>query len=256
MDPANLPVPPLAIAGIRLNVADVGRASAFYAALGFTVATPGRLTFGRVVLELVAATGAPYPAPRFANDPWFQHFAIAVADIEKGAAIALAAGATPISHGGPQRLPPNTGSVTAWKFRDPDGHPVELSLIPDSAWLNDAPRGAVFLGVDHTAITVCDLAVSQAWYEALSFREKGRSRNRGPEQDRLDGLDGVVVDIVALGTICPGPHLELLCYRAPPAAQPKPVDDRDVTATYTLITHAVPTSDPDGHRLALGSLYA
>ena len=254
MDPANLPEPPLAITGIRLNVADVRLASAFYTALGFIVAAPGRLTFGGAVFELVAATGAPYPVPRFANDPWFQHFAIAVADIEKGAAIALAAGASPISRGGPQRLPPNIGNVTAWKFRDPDGHPLELSLIPDSDWMQDVPHDAVFLGVDHTAIAVSDLAPSQVWYEALGFRETGRSQNRGPEQDRLDGLDGVVVDIVALATPCPGPHLELLCYRAPAAAQPNTIEDGDTAATCTLISRAGPASDPDGHRLALGLL--
>ncbi len=73
------------IAGIGLNVADVARAGAFYRALGFA-GEGGRLAFGRVQLELTPATGAPYPEPRAANDPWFQHFAIAVADIEAAAA--------------------------------------------------------------------------------------------------------------------------------------------------------------------------
>ena len=31
---------------------------------------------------------------------------------------------------GPQLLPPSTGSVTAFKVRDPDGHPLELSYNP------------------------------------------------------------------------------------------------------------------------------
>lgn len=240
---------PSQIAGLGLNVADVGRATAFYTALGFAPAGPGRLAFGGVVLDLTAATGASYPAPRAANDPWFQHFALAVADIEQAAAIALAAGATPISVGGPQLLPPNTGGVTAWKFRDPDGHPLELSLIPGSDWLRDADPQAVFLGVDHTAVAVADLARSQAWYEARGFRAVGWSTNTGPEQDRLDGLDGVVVDIVALAPAGAGPHLELLGYRSPAPAPARPVGDGDVAATRILWRGGGTATDPDGHRL-------
>ncbi len=244
------PPEPLAIAGIRLNVADVGRSTTFYEALGFRAAAPGRLTFGAVVLELVAATGSPYPAPAAANDPWFQHFAIAVADIAEGAAVALAAGATPISRGGPQHLPANTGGVTAWKFRDPDGHPLELSLLPGSDWLRDAPTGAVFLGVDHTAIAVADLAISVAWYASSGWVETARSRNQGSEQDALDDLPGTVVDIVVLTPPGAGPHLELLCYRTPEPAPPRWIADGDIAATTTLIAHGNAARDPDGHRLA------
>ncbi len=239
----------LRIAGIGLHVASVERATAFYAALGFTEVGPGEMVFGHARLELTAATGAAYPEPRAANDPWFQHFAIAVADIEAAAAAVLAAGATPISRGGPQLLPPNTGSVTAFKFRDRDGHPLELSLIPGSAWLRDAAPGAIFLGVDHTAIAVADLAVSLRYYEARGFREIGRSRNTGPEQDRLDGLDGVVVDIVALAPPGSGPHLELLCYQTPRPAPPRRIGDSDIAATRTLIAGGKSEIDPDGHRI-------
>ena len=241
---------PAKIAGIRRNVADVLRSTRFYETLGFELDAPGQLSFGGFTLELTAAAGASYPMPRSANDPWFQHFAIAVADIEQAAATALAAGAAPISRGGPQKLPPNTGGVTAWKFRDPDGHPIELSLIPGSKWLRSAPPGAVCLGIDHTAIAVLDLDVSQSWYAARGFRETGRSRNRGIEQDRLDGLDNVVVDIVALASSTVGPHLELLCYRTPRAAPPQLIDDRDIAATATLLTHGAFGRDPDLHRIA------
>ena len=241
---------PLAIGGIGLNVADVGRATAFYTALGFATAGTGRLAFGGVVLDLTRARGAAYPAPRRANDPWFQHFAIAVADIGRAADLALAAGATPISVGGPQLLPPNTGGVTAWKFRDPDGHPLELSLIPGSDWLRDVAAGAVFLGVDHTAVAVADLGVSQRWYAARGFGEIGQSTNTGPEQDRLDGLAGVVVDIVALAPPGAGPHLELLAYRAPRSVAPRTIGDGDVAATRTLVAGGAAAVDPDGHRLA------
>ncbi len=44
----------------------------------------------------------------------------------------------------------------------------------------------------------------------------GRSLNKGPEQDLLDGLLGCEVDVVALspGSVAT-PHLELLHYRTP-----------------------------------------
>ena len=239
----------VAIAGIRLIATDITRSTAFFSALGFKAIAPGRLEFGTTILELVTAAGAAYPEPAQANDPWFQHFAIAVADMAAAASIALAAGAMPITRNGPQLLPPNTGNVTAWKFRDLDGHPLELSLIPGSAWLRDAPPDTVFLGVDHTAIAVAELGSSRAWYEALGFRETSRSRNRGNEQDRLDGLSGVVVDIVALAPPGAGPHLELLCYQTPRPAAPRKVDVNDVAATVTLLTAGDPSIDPDGHRI-------
>src|SRR3954471_390707 len=74
---------------------------------------------------------------------------------------------TPISRNGPERLPPNTGSVTAYKFRDPEGHPLELTTFPpgvgSAKW--HAPRGdSVFLGIDHSAITVASSAAAIAFY--------------------------------------------------------------------------------------------
>ena len=245
--------PLLHIAGIGLVVADVARATAFYTAIGFTAAAPGRLTCGTVHLDLKVATGEPYPEPRAAPDPWFQHFAIAVADIDAAAGAALSAGAMPISRDGPQRLPPNTGGVTAWKFRDPDGHPLELSYLPGSEWLRDAAAGALFLGLDHTAIAAADLALAQAWYARLGFSVAGRSTNTGPEQDRLDGLDGVVLDIVALTAPGRGPHVELLCYRTPRPAASRVVGDGDIAATVTLLGghRSAAWRDPDGHRLVV-----
>ncbi len=43
-------------------------------------------------------------------------------------------GWTAISTDGPQRLPPSSGGVAAFKFRDPDGHPLELLAFPDRKW--------------------------------------------------------------------------------------------------------------------------
>src|SRR4051794_3171829 len=82
-----------------LTVADLGAARAFYVdALGFQAdgrsgsllgptgapARTQRLTLGAEQLELIAfdPPGRPYPTPHAANDPDFQHFAIAVSDMD------------------------------------------------------------------------------------------------------------------------------------------------------------------------------
>src|SRR5262249_25717905 len=74
---------------------------------------------------------------------------------------------TPISVGGPQILPPRNGSVRAFKFRDPDGHPLELLYFPPGQgrpiWHQQA-RDDTFLGIDHSAIGISDTSVSLAFY--------------------------------------------------------------------------------------------
>ena len=87
------------------------------------------------------------------------------------------------------------------------------------------------LGVDHSAISVASLAESVAFYEALGLTVSGRSLNRGPEQDRLDGLASSGVDIVALETPDPAsPHIELLAYPHP-VRSPAPTAPNDLAAT-------------------------
>ena len=91
-------------------------------------------------------------------------------------------------------LPPNTGSVTAFKFRDPEGHPLELIRFRRrrARLFGKRMPGKGILGYDHTAISVMDVERSTAFYtDLLGFHVGGRSLNRGPEQDRLDGLTGV-----------------------------------------------------------------
>jgi catechol 2,3-dioxygenase-like lactoylglutathione lyase family enzyme len=177
---------------------------------------------GRTSVELVAfdPPGLGYPAERASNDQWFQHLALVCRDI--AAARTRLEGGSPgvITEGGPVLLPPNTGSVTAFKFRDPEGHPLELISFPDGVgapvW-HQIP-GPGILGLDHTAISVMDVDRSIAFYtELLGFRVGGRTLNKGPEQDRLDGSTGCEVDVVALEPASVAtPHVELLHYRTPP----------------------------------------
>lgn len=242
--------PPLVrrIVAVSRTVADLGRTEAFYRdALGFAalappepVPEPIRAALGltgtaarRLRMRLGAQTlaflsvdppGAPYPAAAGANDPVFQHVAIPVRAMDAAAARLRAHHPAPISAGGPQALPASAGGVTALKFRDPDGHPVELIHFPGGApatrW-RAAP--GLFLGIDHSALSVSDLDRALAVFrDALGFRVAERGLNRGAAQARLDGLPDPEVDVLALEPAGAGtPHLELLHYRRP-AAPPGP----------------------------------
>lgn len=168
-------------------------------------------------------------------------------------------GFAPISDGGPQRLPPSTGAITAFKFRDPDGHPLELSWFPPpvrgAKWRNPAP-GLVFQGIDHTALAVSDLARSTAFYrDTLGLQVGPLLLNQGPTQARLDGLADPVVDIQILQPHGGGPHLELLAYRQPTSPPARPVTPGDLAATRTVFRATGEPKglirDPDGHLLQL-----
>ncbi|MGI4877239.1 MAG: VOC family protein [Janthinobacterium lividum] len=235
---------------IALTVADLAGTSAFYEqALGFSrvaVTAPGAtapgvpavatLALGGQTIELACFDpgGRAYPADRAANDPWFQHFAIAVSDMSAAYARLEGSGHRSISTGGPQQLPPSTGSVVAYKFRDPEGHPLELSFNPA---VPAGANAATFLGIDHSAIAVADLDRSVAFYTGVLGLIYGvHLVNIGPAQDRLDGLADTRVDIVTLQTAEAGPHLELLYYASPRAARsddlPAP---GDVAATRLIM---------------------
>ncbi len=247
-----------------------------------------RMRLGTQEVEFVAfdPPGRSYPETRAANDSWFQHVAIVIDDIQAAYSRLQAVSATTISRGGPQLLPISTQSVSAYKFRDPDGQPLELLHLPpgvgDARWHLDAaadPRGW-----DHSAISVRDASRSIAFYtELLGFSVSYTSLNTGIEQERLDGLSGVVVDVVGLAPAsAPTPHLELLAYREPSGRmatdavlandiastrQVYRVDDLDglverlTSASTTFVSpgtvtlgngqRAAAIRDPDGHMIVL-----
>ena len=256
------------ITGIALITPDLERACAFYKqAIGFypvdlvryDSAEVATLRLGEETLHLVRPdrVGRTYPEPQAATDPWFQHFAIAVSDAAAAFESLSRMPFTPISRGDPILLPPSSGSVIAYKFRDPDGHPLELSQFPDDRWTRQRTALGPFLGIDHTAIAVSNLDVSLAFYsDTLGFELTARGVNAGPSQDALDGLDGAQVEIAVLSPpSSKGPHLELLHYLSPrPVKGRDPVRIDDVAATRTLITgEELPSGtlrDPDGHIIA------
>ncbi len=225
-------------------------------------ATVHRLRLGLQEIELVGfeQPGSPYPTASTSHDGWFQHLALVTADMAAAhARLSRLDGWQGISQGGPVTLPASSGGVTAFKLRDPEGHPLELLAFPaghaPAAW-SHRPDATPCLGIDHSAIVVADEARSLAFYTALGLAVSARSLNQGPAQVRLDDAPGVCVGVVGLDPPAAPPHLELLAYRKPPV-RPGAADAADIACTRTMAVAADASeplrmlTDPDGHRVML-----
>ncbi len=220
------------------------------------------LSLGEQVIELLQfdQKGMPYPDNGSASDLIFQHFAIVVRDMAEAFRRLLdLQGWTAISRGGPQRLPVSSGGVTAFKFRDPEGHPLEFLSFPKGAmpphW-REMLTDEVCLGIDHSAISVSDTARSISFYEELGFRVSSQSSNHGKEQEQLDDVLKAKVKVTTLLPPRPSPHLELLCYRGTRLGRESPRSNADIATTRLVletIKHAGSyfVVDPDGHHLVI-----
>jgi catechol 2,3-dioxygenase-like lactoylglutathione lyase family enzyme len=245
------------------------------------------LQLGRERIELLEFTdsaGRPYSLGSTSTDLWFQHIAIVVNDMRRAYLRVMANRRfRPISRNGPVRLPDSSGGVTAFKFRDQDGHPLELLAFPEGRvpgpWRAGNGSGS-FLGVDHTAIAVSDPARSARFFGSVfGFSTGTRTENRGPEQDDLDEVADVHVSVTRLAPDLPAPRMELLNYHVG-MRRPIPPDtaSSDIVATHSAVRvasldataaalarrgtplagydlmilcggiRAAPVSGPDGHR--------
>ena len=212
--------------------------------------------------EFLAPRGRLFPADVRPNDRLFQHLAIVVRDIDAAYAVLRANGVEHASTG-PQRLPDwnaNAGGISAFYFRDPDRHFLEIISFPpgkgQARWQTGDDR--LFLGIDHTAIVVDDTNAALRFYrDILGLMAVGESENHDLEQERLNNVFGARLRITALSA-AHGPGIELLEYLAPRDGRPAPADLRanDVAHWETTLV----TSDLNGliglardHRLALVS---
>lgn len=190
-----------------------------------------RLKLGDETLELthyLAPRGRPYPYDTRANDRWFQHVAIIVSDMDKAYA-RLRQYHVEHASTGPQTLPawnPNAGGISAFYFRDPEGHFLEILHFPpdkgNPKW--HAATDRLFLGIDHTAIVVRDTEASLRLYrDILGFAVAGGAENHGTEQEHLNNVFGARVRITSLKPPA-GPSIEFLEYLAPRDGRPTPTD--------------------------------
>ncbi len=259
------------VAAIGTTVADLERSTRFFVeVLGFAVERApvelagrpyelltgvfgarqrvARLRLGREHLELtefLAPRGRPYPADTRGNDRWFQHIAIITSDMA-GAYARLRAHDVAHASTGPQRLPdwnPGAAGIEAFYFRDPDGHFLEVLQFPpgkgEPRW---QARDELFLGIDHTAITVGDTAASLAFYrDGLGLSIAGQGENHGEEQEHLNNVFGARLRITTLRAAS-GPGVELLEYLAPRNGRPTPLDlaANDVAHWQTTLVARAP----------------
>jgi len=203
-----------------------------------------RMRLGDEFIELteyLAPKGRPIPVDSRSNDRWFQHIAIIVSDMDKAYA-RLRQNKVEHASSGPQRLPDwnkNAAGISAFYFKDPDGHPVEVLQFPPDKGLEKwhRPTNKLFLGIDHTAIVVWDTDASIKFYrDLLGMHVAGESENYGTEQEHLNNVFGAHLRITALrGAI--GPGIELLEYLAPRDGRAFPSDEQasDVVHRQTVL---------------------
>ncbi len=245
-------VRPASVGAIRMTVSDLDRSLAFYTkVLSFEKESVrearldsfDRLTgiFGTNVrvatlrlgaerlqlVEFITPGGRAIPSQSRSNDGWFQHIAIVVSDMEKAYDRLRQAKVRQISTV-PQTLPEsnrNAAGIKAFYFRDPDNHPLELIWFPkdkgDEKW--HATRD-LFLGIDHTAISVRSTERSLAFYrDKLGMTIGGESFNYGTEQEHLNHVFGSRVRITNMKAPN-GPGIEFLEYVVPTDGRPIPPD--------------------------------
>jgi catechol 2,3-dioxygenase-like lactoylglutathione lyase family enzyme len=190
----------------------------------------------------------PIPVPSSSHDLWFQHVAVVVRDMEAAWAQLRRHHVRQISPR-PQTIPlsnPAAAGIKALKFRDPDGHNLELLWFPEEKgnprWHQ---RGAdLFLGIDHTAMTVRSTESSLKFYrDLLGLTLAGGTVNMGTEQEHLDSLPGARARVTGLSPKTGPPGVEVLEYERPTAGRPLPSDSHATDLWHWQTTLVVPDAE-------------
>ena len=252
---ADSPVAVQSVAAVGFTVSDMDRSVAFYRdVLTFKLtsdvevdgpeydqlwgifgvrARVARMQLGEQQIELTQFISPPdlrpIPMPSYSHDLWFQHFAVVVRDMEAAWAQLRKRHVRQISPR-PQTIPvsnPPAAGIKAIKFRDPDGHNLELLWFPEGkgnpVWKK--PGSNLFLGIDHTAMTVRSTESSTKFYhDLLGMTVAGGTLNMGTTQQYLDSLPGARTRVTGLAPKMGPPGLEFLEYELPTAGRPFPAD--------------------------------
>ncbi len=291
------------VLGMMLTVADIQKMTTFFTkVLGFKKVGESQLEgdaydklygipkvkarfvtlkLGKESLYLIEfdPPGKSYPPIR-GNDHLFQHIAIVVSDLEKAHQILNKEGITAISEG-PVTIPEwneAAAGIKAFYFQSPEGHPLELIYFPPKKGrLIWQQKENLFLGIDHTAITIFHTEKSLNFYQdVIGMKVFGASLNHGSTQESLSGVPGAKVKITGLGCKEGEMGVEFLHYLHPQDGRSYPdVKASDLGCTYTVIAidsldelnvlplskgsfsldhgitinSAITAKDPDGHRL-------
>jgi catechol 2,3-dioxygenase-like lactoylglutathione lyase family enzyme len=264
--------PAIKVESVGMTVSEIDRSVAFYSALAFEKVSDvevygdeyerlegvfgARLRIVRMQLgseaidltEYLTPRGRQIPEDSRSNDLWFQHIAIVVRDMDEAFAKLRALKVQFVSTG-PQTLPPSlkaAAGIKAFYFRDPDGHNLEVIYFPpgkgDPRWQEKS--GALFLGIDHTAIGIRSTRKSLHFYrDLLGFRKAGESENFGSEQAHLNQVRGAHLQITGMRAEG-GPGVEFLEYLSPRDGRPRPAGTRanDIVHWQTMLV----TSDVEG----------
>jgi len=193
------------------------------------------LQLGDQVVELTQyvspPAGRPIPVPSYSNDQWFQHMAIVVRDMDAAYKILQDNNVQQVS-AYPIAVPPsNLGAagIKAIKFHDPERHDLELIYFPsgkgDASW--HKPTNKLFLGLDHTAMTIAASDTGVAFYrDLLGLKIGAVTLNTGTTQGVLDGLFNDTCLVTAMLPPSAPPHIEFLDYKTPPGGRPLPADTK------------------------------
>jgi len=193
------------------------------------------LKLGEQILELTQyvspPTGRPIPVPSYGNDAWFEHMAIVVGDMDAAYKVLQENNVRQIS-AHPITIPqtnPGAAGIKAIKFHDPERHDLELLYFPpgkgDPSW--QKPTNKLFLGLDHTAMTVDSTEKGVTFYrDLLGFEVGGVTLNTGTTQEVLDNLFNDTCLVTAMMPVSAPPHIEFLDYKTPPGGRPMPADTK------------------------------
>lgn len=197
--------------------------------------------------EYDSPRGKAFPNDSRSNDLWFEHIAIVVSNMGQAFARVRASHADFVSNA-PQTLPDwnkEASGISAFYFRDPDGHYLELIHFPPGKgqpkWQSLSTK--VFLGIDHTAIAVSNTQRSIAFYrDLLHLKIAGGSENYGDEQEHLSGVSNARVRITSFRSES-GIGIELLDYKTPTSGRPIPADAHiDDIACWQILMEAMDTA--------------
>ncbi|HET9016475.1 MAG TPA: VOC family protein [Thermomicrobiaceae bacterium] len=106
--------------------------------------------------------------------------------------------------------------------------------------------------LDHVSVVVDDLPSAVAFFTTLGMTHEGEARVEGPWVDRVNGLEGVQVDIVMMRTPDGDGRLELTKFHHPGLVESDPAIAPPNTPGLRSVMFAVESLDDTVARLRAG----